>query len=115
MKGGALFFLASAALFAAGAALAVWLVPGAGVREAVWTSAAIALVVQLFTFAIARLTQGSNILLGWGLGALLRMVTLVVYALLVTRALGFPLAPALLSLMAFLFVSTVIEPLLLKL
>jgi hypothetical protein len=51
---------------------------------------------------------------GWGAGMLLRFLTLVLHALIGTRLMGFPPAPALLSLAAFFFVSTLIEPVFLK-
>ncbi len=50
----------------------------------------------------------------WGLGALLRLIVLVAYAFVADRVLGIPLAPALLSLAAFFFVTTLIESLLLQ-
>ena len=44
----------------------------------------------------------------------MRLMALAAYALVVTRALGLPSAAALVSLAAFFFLSTVVEPLLLK-
>ncbi len=90
----------------------VW--DGADAARAVTTSAVVAVVVQLFGFAIVRLTARSNPIAGWGLGALLRMGVLVLYALVGVQALGLASAPALLSLAAFFFVSTLVEPLLLN-
>ncbi|MGI8548716.1 MAG: hypothetical protein ACR2M1_15535 [Gemmatimonadaceae bacterium] len=55
----------------------------------------------------------ANWLTGWGLGALLRLIVLVAYAFVADRVLGIPLAPALVSLAAFFFVTTLIESLLL--
>jgi hypothetical protein len=48
------------------------------------------------------------------MGMGLRFLTLAVYALLVVKALGLAQAPALLSLAGFFFVTTLVEPLLLK-
>ena len=84
-------------------------------RHAIWVSAAVAIVVQLFAFAIARLTlRSNNVIAGWGLGALLRMVALGVYALVLVEALGLVSGAALISLATFFFLTTLIEPLLLK-
>ena len=49
-----------------------------------------------------------------GVGALLRLLTLVVYALLAAKVFTMPLVAALISLAAFFFLSTLIEPLLIK-
>jgi hypothetical protein len=89
-----------------------WTEPAAS--RAIWTSAVIALVVQGFAFAAVRLAAPTNVIAGWGVGVLLRLFVLVGYALLVKRAFGLPLAPALLSLVAFFFVTSIVEPLLLK-
>ena len=82
--------------------------------RAIRTSAGIAYVIQLFTFAIARAAPRENVIAAWGIGALLRFVALVVYALAVVNALGLPLSAALVSLAIFFFVSTLVEPVLLK-
>jgi hypothetical protein len=50
----------------------------------------------------------------WGLGMLLRFVVLVLYAFLVVKALALPAEAALLSLVAFFFLTTLVEPMLLK-
>ncbi|HET7583705.1 MAG TPA: hypothetical protein VFK13_02300 [Gemmatimonadaceae bacterium] len=91
------------------------LVPGQSAARAIWLSAAVAFVVQLFTFATARLAWRTNVWAAWGLGAMLRFLVLVVYGVLAMKVLGLPLSVALLSLAAFFFVSTLIEPLLLTL
>ena len=83
-------------------------------RAAVLASAAVAFVVQPIAFSIARRMQSRNLILGWGLGSLLRLLTLVLFALIVARLWRAPLTPALLSLAGFLFVTTVVEPLFLK-
>ena len=49
-------------------------------------------------------------LVGWGIGATLRLLALTVYALLVAPSLGLPRASALVSLAIFLFLSMLIEP-----
>ena len=85
--------------------------------SAIWTSAALAVAVQLATFGIARryATKG-EVIKGWGIGALMRLTALIVYGALFFGpwAIAFPLEPALLSFALFVFASTVIEPLFLS-
>ena len=115
MRAFALFTAATAAILAgAGGLLALVYRTGAE-RHALWVSAGVAMGVQLFAFAIARLTLRTNVIAGWGLGALLRMVALGVYALVVVNALGLVSGAALISLATFFFLTTLIEPLLLQL
>ena len=83
-------------------------------RTALLVSAALALVVQAVAYAVTRLMQPRGVILGWGLGSLLRFIALVLYALIVAKLWRAPLAPALLSFAAFLFLTTVFEPLFLK-
>jgi hypothetical protein len=82
--------------------------------RAIWTSAAVAFSVQVLAFTIAKLSAKTNVMAGWGVGAILRFVVLGVYALVVVKAIGLPSGAALLSLVAFFFLSTLLEPLLLK-
>jgi hypothetical protein len=82
--------------------------------RAVWTSAAVAFAVQVIAFAIVKLSAKTNVMAGWGIGAVLRFLVLGVYALVFVKALGLPSGAALLSLAAFFFLSTLLEPLLLK-
>jgi hypothetical protein len=85
-----------------------------GSTAAVWVSAALAVFVQLATFAIARrYARRGDLLKGWGIGALLRVGALVAYgfAFFGPWTLSVPLEAALLSFALFLFLSTVIEPL----
>lgn len=79
-------------------------------RMAVWTSALVALVVQMVAFAVARLLsdRGRGIA-GWGIGALICFAALVVFGF-VSRALGLPSNAALLSLATFFFLTELIEP-----
>lgn len=89
--------------------------PGDAARRAVVASGIVALVVQSVAFAIARRAAvRRNAVAGWGIGALLRMAVLALYALVVVQALGLASVPALVSLAVFLFVSTLVEPLLLN-
>ncbi len=82
--------------------------------NAVWGSAWLAIVVQVMTFSIARMVARENVMAGWGLGMLLRFATVGVWAFLGIKALGYPSGPALLSLVGFYFVSTLVEPLFLN-
>ena len=84
-------------------------------RRALAVSAAVAYGVQLFAFAVARMMAGSDVMAGWGLGVILRLVTIAVYALVIVKAFGLVPGAALISLAVFLFLSTLIEPPLLKL
>jgi hypothetical protein len=90
----------------------VWPAPAA--RQAVLVSGVVALVVQLFAFAVVRLAPPAQSMAAWGIGVLLRLVVLMGYALVVPGAMGAPLAPALVSLVTFFFVTSLVEPLLLK-
>lgn len=99
-------------------ALAGWLLtiafPTPNDRHAIIVTAVVAYVVQLASFAVARAWAATNVVAGWGMGMLIRFIVLAIYALLGARLLGLPLATALVSLAAFFFVSTLVEPVLLK-
>ena len=107
-----------AALSLALIAVAGWVMTVAydspGADRAVWTSAAVAFAVQVLAFAIVKLSAKTNVIAGWGIGSLVRFLVLGVYALVFVKALGLPSGAALVSLAAFFFLSTLIEPLLLK-
>jgi hypothetical protein len=83
-------------------------------RRAIVLSAAIAFVVQLCSFAVTRAFKGTNVIAGWGLGMLFRFAALALYALIGVQLLHLPVAAALVSLVAFFFVSTLLEPVLLS-
>lgn len=106
------------AIAAAVVALAAWLLgfafSGSASHEALWISAAVAVAVQLVTFALARAARVENRMGAWGLGVLLRFLVLIAYAFIAVRALALPAAPALIGLVVFFFLSTLIEPLLLR-
>jgi hypothetical protein len=89
----------------------VWSTPAE--EKAIWLSAAIAFVVQMLAFGVASLVRRDQAIVGWGLGALMRLVALSVYALVFVKALGLPATAALVSLATFFFLSTLVEPLLL--
>lgn len=109
-------FTAAQAVLVVGASMVlqrfVW--TDAASAEAVRASAWLAFTVQLFTFLIARLVARQNMIAGWGLGVMLRAATLAFWALLGIKALGLVQVPALLSLVVFYFLSTLVEPLFLN-
>jgi len=114
VKAVALFAAVTGVIVGVGAWVFTLIYPTVAGRRAVVASAVVALVVQLFGFLIVRLANKSNPIAAWGLGALLRMGVLVVYALVVVHAFGLASTPALLSLATFFFLSTLVEPLLLN-
>ena len=114
MKKFAIFAIASAALIAGTGWLLTLAFPTAGDRHAMIVSALVAYVVQLLSFAVARAWSATNVVAGWGMGMLIRFIVLAIYAFLSSRVLGLPVAAALVSLAAFFFVSTLLEPVLLK-
>ncbi len=113
MKAGAYFAAATAGLIAVS-----WLLLRLGFNSpadgnALLMSAAAAWVVQIATFAIARRAAHRNLMVGWAIGTVLRLLALALYAFLVAPALGLPRSAALVSLVTFFFVSMLVEPLLL--
>ncbi|MEP6690025.1 MAG: hypothetical protein ABJD07_02650 [Gemmatimonadaceae bacterium] len=79
-------------------------------RRAIVVSGAVAVVVQVVAFAIARRAFRAAALSGWLIGAAIRFVTLLVYGLVVLKPLLLPAPAALISLVLIFFVSTLIEP-----
>jgi hypothetical protein len=73
----------------------------------------VAVVVQVLALLLGRSFGKERLLVGWGMGALLRLLALLVYGFAIIPALGLQLAPALLSLVIILFVTTLFEPFLL--
>ncbi len=80
-------------------------------QRAITMSAGIALGIQFTGFAFANVLAQWNALAAWGGTILLRFLAVAFHALLGIRILGLPAAPALLSLVAFLFVTSLFEPL----
>jgi len=99
-------------------AVAAWVLTlaltDAGAASAIGISAAVAVVVQIGAFAVTRMMAPANIIAAWGAGALARMLTLFVYALLAVKVFGLPPVPTLISFAVFLFLSTLLEPLFLR-
>ena len=81
--------------------------------KAIWTSAAVAVAVQVAASALGQMVGGgNNVMARMGVGALLRFLSLAVYAVLVVMVLHLPHVAALLSLVCFFFLSSILEPLL---
>lgn len=88
---------------------------GPGDRTAIWTSGVVAIVLQMIAFSLGRVVGGAGSLAArMGIGALVRFLGLLIYALLVIFVFKTPAMAALISLAVFFFLSTVIEPLLIK-
>jgi hypothetical protein len=96
-----------------GAALA-FIFRGPNDLTAIWISGLVAVTVQLAAFSLSHIAGKGNLMARMGTGALLRLFTLVAYALIVVFVLKLPAVAALVSLAAFFFLSTLIEPLLNK-
>ena len=87
---------------------------GPGDGAAIWLSAAVAICVQLGAFKLAHAAGQVSLTARIGTGALVRFLAVVVYALLVALVFKLPAVAALVSLVAFFFLSTLIEPLFIK-
>jgi hypothetical protein len=88
---------------------------GPGDWLAIWSSAAIAVAVQLAAFPLGRIAGANNNLTArMGTGAMMRMFSLIIYGFLAAKVFELSLTPALVSLAAFFFLSSLIEPLLIK-
>jgi hypothetical protein len=102
-----------AGLFAITALLLVVFRTAEGHR-AVLASAGVALVVQALCFVMVLNAPPRKLFFAWGATAALRLLTLVVYAFVLLGLLHLSPVPALISLAALFFVTTVLESLLLK-
>ncbi|HEX6588195.1 MAG TPA: hypothetical protein VF039_04185 [Longimicrobiales bacterium] len=111
------YMAVSAAVVVVVGALIV-LVVGHDVLAPVTVAAGIGLVVQALAAVLLFGSRGaghpSRFMVGWAGGALLRMMAVLATGLWLTRTGAVAIAPALLSLVTFLFVLTLIEPLFLK-
>jgi hypothetical protein len=83
-------------------------------HRAIAVSATVAFVVQVTAFGAVALASPSNVVAGWGVGVVVRLVVLVGYALLVVKAVGLAPVAALISLVTFFFLCTLAEPLFLR-
>jgi hypothetical protein len=79
-------------------------------RHAILVSGILATVIQMATFGLVQLTGRRNaVLAGWGIGAILRGLALILYGLIFAKLLGLPLTAALTSFAVFLFASMLLE------
>jgi len=108
------FIAVTVAVTGLGAWMITRVVPGADVSRSVWASAITVVIVQALAFWLVRMMQPVNVMAGWGLGMILRAVTLVAFGFFGVKALGLAMGPSLLSMAGFFFVSTLIEPAFLK-
>ena len=108
------YFVVLAAVMVAGALLLGLIFRGHSDWQAVWISAAVAVAIQLVAFALGRTAGRISLVAAMGMGALVRFVGLVGYALLAGLAFKLPLTAALISMAAFLFISSLLEPLLIR-
>ena len=97
-------------------ATAVALALGGESGRAVWFAAAVAYVLQLVAFAALIAVRARNewFLAGWLAGMMARFGVVGVVAYWLRRTGALPIEPALLSLVAFLFVLLLMEPLFLR-
>ena len=114
MKQAVWFTATSVALVAVCGLVMTLIYETAADRRGIVAAGLLAVSVQLVSFGILKRAGQQNVFAGWGVGTLLRLLSLVVFALVITRRFGFPSTSATLSLALFLFVSTLVEPLFLK-
>lgn len=114
MKRAAAFALVSVVLVGLGSAVLQLVYTDPPGRGALMAAAAVALATQAVAWVILQTMGRRQVIAAWGLGAVLRVLVLVVFALVAPRSLGLPLEPAALSLALFLFLTTLVEPLFLK-
>ena len=82
--------------------------------RAVWAGAVIAVLVQVGSFAVVWPIVAKNPIAGWGVGSLIRFGAVLVHGFAGVKVLDLVMGPALLSLVAFLFVTMLVEPFFLK-
>lgn len=94
--------------------VSVFVEPGS--LGAVWFAAAVAYALQLVAFGgvVAVRDRTELFMVGWLSGVVLRFATVGMLAFWLTRSRVFPVGPALLSLVAFVFVLLLLEPFFLR-
>ena len=112
-----LSYAAATAALLVGAALAVGALVGPGAESAVWLAAGVAYPVQLLGFGllVAGRRKGRDFVVSWATGMVIRFVAIAGVAFWVTRGDRFDAAVALVSLVGFVFVLVLLEPLFLRL
>lgn len=114
VKGIAIFGAASATAMAIVGGLLAVVFTSPDARRSLLVSAVIALAVQLVAFMLLRRARPEKSLAAHGVGSILRLGTLLVYALVLLKPLALVPAAALIGLAAFFFVSMLLEPRLLS-
>jgi hypothetical protein len=109
----ALYAASSALIIAALAGVTSMFVTGVG-RQAVWASASLAFVIQMVAFMVVRMMPARQMMVGWGLGAILRLMSVIVWGVFLAKVWNAPIAAGLVSYAGFLFLTTVMEPAFLK-
>lgn len=106
-----MYAAAALAVVLVGSGLAALLLDVDGAR-AVWFAGGVAWFVQLAAFGGLLLVRERNelFLMGWLLGLALRFIAVGMVAFWLSRDPVLPLRPALLSLVAFVFVLLLLEP-----
>jgi hypothetical protein len=105
----------AAILLSGGVLAVVFSAPGG--RRAVAVSAVVAFAVQLLAYSIARRAMrqpGRPIMTAWVVGMILRFGAIAVCGLVAVRRWNLDPLPALVSLVVFFFVTTLLEPWLLQ-
>jgi len=113
VKKGVVYAVCVAVIIAALAGVISMFVTDAG-RQAVWASASLAFVIQMIAFMVVRVLPVEQLMVGWGIGAIVRMTSVVVWGVFLAKVWGAPIAAGLISYAAILFVTTPIEPIFLK-
>lgn len=106
----------TAAVVTAVAAVLISLVGGGGIRSAVWLSAGFAFALQTIAFTLLLLVRDRTDLFmaGWLGGLVLRFAAVGGLAFYASRFTSLPLAALLLSLVAFVFLLLLLEPVFLR-
>jgi hypothetical protein len=114
VRSGIWYTTAAALLTLAVAACSAMLLEGPG-RAGAWSGAAVAFAVQVLGFWLLFVwTLPQRPGLAHGLGAALRLLVVALAALWVIPAAGLPAAPTLVTLVAVLFLTTLSEPIVLR-
>ena len=115
MKAWLTYAAVGCAVTVVGAAVGSLLVPS-GAVAAIWFAAGLAYALQLVAFGALVVVRGRNelFLIGWLAGLVLRFAAVGVVAFWLSRTPVFPRTAALVSLVSFVFVLLMLEPLFLR-
>lgn len=80
-------------------------------RHALLVSGCLAAIVQLAAFGLVHMAGRRNALAAWGLGTIFRGTVLALYGFFLVKMLALPRTAALVSFAVFLFVSMLLESL----